>query len=92
MIAGSLTIIDSSTGLLNTPLLEETVVYLDILFEPRLVFGQGVKLKATTGPSDFINTYKVVSIHHRGTISDAVCGDAVTTVGLLGGIFAQVEP
>jgi hypothetical protein len=35
--------------------------------------------------------YKVVSIKHQGTISDAVCGDAITTVGLFNPTFPPTD-
>lgn len=95
---GSVAQIDSSFGLLNTPYLEQTYVMFDILFEPRLQIGQTILLNSlTTSPniSSFsnlasltasnstYNLYKIVGLRHRGTISGAVCGDAVTTVSCL---------
>lgn len=81
VIAGDVLLISPQSGLLNTPVLEQNFLYFDILFEPKLYIGQQVILQSTT---DFLynGPAKVVSIHHRGTISAAVCGDAVSSVGL----------
>lgn len=74
-------IISAASGLLNTPQLENSWLYFDMIFEPRLYLGQLIILDSVT---DFLfnGPAKVGSIHHRGTISGAVCGDAITTVGL----------
>jgi hypothetical protein len=84
-LKGSIALIDSSTGLLSTPILEDTFLRLEILFEPRLLIGQIINLQSLTYPK--VNgTYKIVSIRHSGTISAAICGDARTTVGLAYGL------
>lgn len=82
-------VISSETGLLGTPVLQETVIYIDMLFEPRLLIGQAVQLNSTTNKA-FSGEYKVASIHHRGTISDAVGGSRITSVGLIAGKFVPV--
>lgn len=80
-IAGPVTLIDASAGLLNTPVREQTYINFDMLFEPRLVIGQKITLKSTT-EKNFNGDYKVVALKHRGMISEAVCGEAITTVTL----------
>ncbi len=80
-IQGSLEVITSESGLLNTPIREENILTFDMLFEPRLLIGQLVELRSST-LRDFNGAYKVVSLKHRGMISDSVCGTAVTSVGL----------
>lgn len=92
VLAGSIDTIDATTGLLGTPVLENSILFFDILFEPRLIVGQSIVLNSISGA--FPNQpYKVVEIHHRGTISGAVCGDAITTVGVdySGQIFKTVS-
>ena len=74
-------VITSKSGLLGTPILEETYINFDMLFEPNLSIGRRIKLESITG-ANFNGYYKVISLHHRGTISDAVCGEAITSVGL----------
>ena len=72
--------INSSMGLLGTPIKEEQYYVFDILFEPRLRIGQQIQITSTTNSIVNSNTYKVVGIKHRGMISEAVCGEAKTTV------------
>lgn len=85
-IQGAIQVINSASGLLGTPVREEIYLNFDILFEPRLSVAQKIQLDSITG-ANFNSAYKVVSLKHRGTISDAVCGDAVTSVG----VFAPGE-
>lgn len=81
-IDGGLLVIDSSVGLLNTPVRQQNILTFDMIFEPRFIIGQAVQLRSQTA-SNFNGNYKIISLHHRGTISESVCGDAITTVGLL---------
>ncbi len=84
-VSGGLPIINSQSGLLGTPLREQTIISFDMLFEPRLLVGQRVQLDSLEGTSrgaNFNGLYKVISLKHRGTISAGVCGDAITSVGM----------
>lgn len=84
---GELTIINSDSGLIGTPVREQTFLYLDMIFEPRLQVGQWVELQSITG--DGVNdVWKVVSLKHRGMISETVSGSAITSVGLCSGTAA----
>jgi hypothetical protein len=74
-------VINAASGLLATPVWEESIIHFTMLFEPSLVCGQLVTLESSTEP-DLNGTYKVVSLRHSATISAAVAGDAVTEVGL----------
>lgn len=80
-IRGSLLEINSDSGLLGTPIREQTILHLEMLFEPRLLIGQLVNLNSTTGRL-YNGPAKVVSLTHRGMISDSVCGSVITSVGL----------
>ena len=61
-----------------------------MLFEPRLMVSQGVTLKSDTA-KNFVGTYKIVGLTHRGTISGAVNGECRTTVSMLAGkVFKPV--
>lgn len=86
-LSGVVQIINSSSGLLGTPVREETQIVFDMLFEPRLKLAQKVALQSSNQEEDFQANFngewKVVSLKHRGMISDAVCGEAITSVGLL---------
>lgn len=71
-------LIDYSTGLLNTPILETTTVRFDMIFEPSLSVGGSVYLKSVT-EANFNGFYKITAVKHRGMISQTVCGEAITT-------------
>jgi hypothetical protein len=90
IIPGDVQVINSESGLLGTPVLQQSTMHLDLMFDPRLLVGQSITVdsKVSTrlnGPS------KIISLKHRGTISEATCGDAVTTVGLEWGLGKLVE-
>lgn len=96
--ANGITVIDDSTGLIGTPLLEQTILNFDLIFEPRIVVGQQIQLNTTTGPSDtytnaslWNGVYKTVAVKHRGVISSAVCGDAITSIEVFAGTAALVN-
>lgn len=80
-IAGEIAIINAKSGLLGTPVRENLYLNLEVLFEPRLVIGQQIQLQSQTG-TNFSGNYKILSLHHRGIISESVGGRAVTSVGL----------
>jgi hypothetical protein len=71
------TVINSQTGLLNTPQVEQITVRFEMLFEPTLHVGEIVIIDSATEPA-FNGPAKITGVKHRGTISGAVCGDAVT--------------
>jgi hypothetical protein len=96
-LEGDIPLINSQSGLLGTPVLEQTYINLEMLFEPSLKVGQQIQLETLTAsaandPSQksFNGKHKVLSIKHRGTISSAVCGTAVTSLGLLPGSFTPI--
>jgi len=79
--------IDASTGLLGTPVREQQILTFDMIFEPRVIAGQVIFLQSSTlgnsTQSQAINGfYKVTSIRHRGMISESVCGEAITNLGM----------
>lgn len=79
---GTTVVVTPASGLLGTPVLEQTVVHFDMLFEPRLLIGQKVLIDGFT-EKRFNGEHKVTSVKHRGMISEAVCGQAITTVEFL---------
>ncbi len=89
-LAGNPPIINAASGLLGSPVKEETLISFSMLFEPTLQIGQLITLNSLTA-GNFNGTHKVISLRHRGTISASVCGDATTEVGLLPGTFTQVS-
>jgi hypothetical protein len=79
--ADGITQVDFSTGLLETPVREQQILHFPMLFEPRLIMAQKLTVVSVTEPI-LSGEYRVVSLRHAGTISDAVAGDARTDVGL----------
>jgi hypothetical protein len=88
---GTLEVITSASGLLGTPIREQSIINIDMIFEPRLTIGQRVKLESIEGIGSADQIFKVVSLKHRGMISETVCGTAVTSVGLSAGTSALAE-
>jgi hypothetical protein len=90
------TTVDASSGLLNTPILEQNMINFDTIFEPRIQVCQYIRLITSTGTqigagaaaTSINGSYKVCSVKHRGIISPVVSGDAVTSVGLYAGSAA----
>lgn len=77
--------INSASGLLGTPVVEQTILTFDMIFEPSLYVGQIANIESTT-EVNYNGPAKVISLKHRGTISEAVCGEVITSVGLFYGI------
>lgn len=80
-IDAEIPLIDASSGLLGSPKRSATSLDFDMILEPRLTMGQIVQLQSVVNPL-FNGTYKVQGFTHRGTISPAVAGDAITSVKL----------
>lgn len=88
-IEGNIPLVSADSGLLGTPVLEQQYISFDMLFEPSLKVGQLIELKSVSA-LHFNGIHKVISIKHRGVISEAVSGSAITTVGLLPGSFTPI--
>lgn len=100
-IIGPYTEISTATGLIGTPILENTFLKAEIILEPRLLICQKIKMKSETGSqknnptyfygiTNFDGDYKVTGIAHRGVISPTIAGSATTNVVLAGETIAQV--
>lgn len=89
-ISGPVIKINSQSGLLGTPLRENTYLKFDVLFEPQVQIGYLIELESITG-ANFNGLHKVYSLSHRGVISDAIAGNAMTTIGVLDGSFTLIE-
>ena len=77
-----ITVINADSGLLETPQQEESILRFPMLFEPKLRIAQKITLQSQT--ESWLNgDYRVVSLSHKGIISEAVGGEAVTVVGIL---------
>jgi hypothetical protein len=84
VIPGDLPVIDSSAGLLGSPVRSETNIEITMLFEPRLRVGQLITLKSTTAKF-FNGDFKVVGLRHQGIISESVGGQCTTMATLFNG-------
>lgn len=82
-------VINSQSGLLGTPLREGVFTNIDTLFSPELMIGQVIELQSETDET-FNGRYKIISLSHKGVISDAIAGSATSHVGLLPGEFTFV--
>lgn len=80
-----ITVINSNTGLLGTPLREQFLkIKINMLFDPRFKLGSRVRLESSTDKT-FKGIYKVTAIKHSGIISEATSGTATTALELFGG-------
>jgi len=82
VLIGQLPVIDSSTGLLETPRREGSFLNIRTMFEPRVTVGQLLQLNSTVEPT-YNGQYKVVGVNHQGTISAAVGGNLESSFNLL---------
>lgn len=89
-IGGDSVVINAASGLLGTPIKENQILRFSILFEPRIVIGTLVNLQSITASNVYNGPHKVVSVHHRGMISAAVSGDAITELEVQSGIFNTI--
>jgi hypothetical protein len=82
VLKGEVLKIDSSTGLLGTPLREDATLTANCIFEPRIKVAQVIEVDSDI-QKQFNGQYKVIGIKHSATISEAICGDATTVINLL---------
>lgn len=75
---GVFKVVSPETGLISTPRRSETFIDFDMIFEPRLLLGQLINLRSVTDPA-FNGTYKLITIKHRGTISDVNASQLITS-------------
>lgn len=78
---GDAPLIAPETGMLSTPRKDDSYITVSTLLEPRIRMGAMCQLRSDVMPI-FDGIYPVVSIHHSGTVSGAVSGQAVSTFGL----------
>lgn len=75
--------LSSSTGLLNIPIKHGYTVECQSLFEPNFRIGQFITLKSSLA-SEWVNgQYKIIGLHHYGTIGGVDSGDCFTDLTLL---------
>ena len=77
--------ITDSTGLLGTPVRTETLLDIDMMFEPRLQVGHGVEIESFVETA-FNGQYMVWSVSHSGVFGYGDKGDVKTHCSLFVGI------
>ena len=82
LIATSLTTLDASSGLLETPRREFAFMTVTTLLEAGVTINQILNINSAVEPV-YNGSYKVVGFQHAGVISGAVSGDCRTTFFLL---------
>lgn len=79
--------IDCTTGLLGTPKRKNTLLSVDLIFEPAARLNQLAILNSQTSP--FLNSgFKIMGVSHNGIMSGAKCGSMITTLDLFIGVGA----
>lgn len=92
VLQGEIEILDVDSGLLGSPQRRDTIIDVNVVFEPRLMVGQQILLQSKTVP--YLNGfYKVLGVSHDGTISGSKSGSMITNVSLFIGteLFRMVE-
>lgn len=77
-------VLTAKSGLLGTPVREKSNLILEVLFEPNIRVAQQVQVVSDIA-DNYSGFYKVVAVHHSGTISGAVSGKATTKLTLFYG-------
>lgn len=84
-VIGGIYIINDSTGILQTPRREQNFLIVTTLMETGVqLLGQMVQIQSTITPQ-YNGIYKVLNVRHTGTISEAVCGNMISTFVLMAG-------
>jgi hypothetical protein len=79
-VSGDIAIINSDTGLLETPRRQEQRLDIRTLFEPRVSVGQIIELQSRE--KVYNGQYQVLGFNHSGIISEALNGACTTTMQL----------
>ena len=80
--AGTIDTISPDTGMIGTPLSQEGLVKVRLLFEPRLEVMQQIKIDTTAIPQRILRngSFLILGIVHSGTASGAICETMTTEV------------
>ena len=92
VIESEIPLISSATGMLGTPRRDDAVLSVDTLFDPDIVMGQKIQLQSDVSPI-YNGVYKTIGVQHVGTISEAECGNLISTFTLLSGsqVFGEFQ-
>lgn len=83
LVNDSITVINATTGLINTPRRDQAFLTVTTLFEPKIVIGQIIALESEILPQ-YNGLYKVVGVQHHGIISEAVTSRCTSVFNLVG--------
>lgn len=82
---GLLETISPEEGMIGTPRVQDGLVKIRMIFEPRLEVAQKIKIQTSEIPSAQLKRggdFKVLNLLHGGTISGAVCEELITEATL----------
>jgi len=82
-VNNSISLIDASTGLIDTPRRDQSYLTVTTLLEPRIVMGQIIDLVSSV-QQQYNGIYKVTGVTHRGIISEAVNGNCYSIFNMVG--------
>lgn len=77
---GQVELILGPHNIIGTPRRIGAIIEVDLVFEPGAFVGQAVTIESLE--TVYNGTYQLRGIRHRGTISEAICGEAITTLSL----------
>lgn len=80
------TVLNSKTGLIETPQRQGAGLTLKSIFNPNLQVGQLLEIQDPITPI-FNGTYMITGINHSGEISGATAGQRITTIDVIIGAF-----
>lgn len=83
LVNNNLSLIDASTGMLNTPVRDQSFLTVTTLLEPRVLMGQVVQLESKIMPQ-YNGIYKVLGVTHKGIISGAINGTCTSSFQMNG--------
>jgi hypothetical protein len=78
---GFVPLISSATGLLNTPVIQDNSLDVEVLFEPQIVVGQVIEVRSTTF-RNINGQWKVQGLSHDLTISEGTSSQGITKLNL----------
>jgi hypothetical protein len=78
-VIDEITLIDGDSGLLTTPIRENSYINFDMLFEPKIKLGQLIKINSSINPV-YNGQYKVYGVKHSGTISKSANSSVKTSL------------
>lgn len=81
VIPGQIQVLTDETGLLGSPKRAGNYVVCDMIFEPQIHSGQAITLLSDSLVWEN-QTYQIVNVQHKGTISPRTCGKLITTATL----------